>query len=151
MNDLKMMKLALEEAKAAFEMGEVPVGAVLCNAQGEIIATAHNECETTNDPTAHAEILVIQRGCSHLQNWRLTDCTLYVTVEPCPMCAGAIFQSRLTRLVYGTTQSQTGACESVFNIVNHPYLCHQTTVRAGVLEDDCRELMQKFFSSKRIK
>lgn len=148
-NDKKGMLEALKEAKKAFILGEIPIGAIICNQEHRIIARAHNLCETNFDATAHAEILAIQIACKKLKNWRLSDLTLYVTVEPCPMCAGALYQSRIKRLVYGATDWRAGACESVFNVVNNPWLNHQIEVRAGVLEDECITLMKKFFALRR--
>ena len=112
-------------------------------------ASGHNLREKTFDATAHAEIVAIRKACTKLQNWRLSDLTLYVTIEPCPMCAGAIFSSRLKRLVYGATDWRAGGCESVFNIVNNHWLNHQTQIRAGVLEDECSLLVKKFFQTRR--
>lgn len=148
-NDIEGMKEALIEAKKAFAIGEIPIGAIICDDKGNIISRGHNLREKTFDATAHAEIVAIRKACTKLQNWRLSDLTLYVTVEPCPMCAGAIFSSRLKRLVYGATDWRAGGCESVFNIVNNHWLNHQTQIRAGVLEDECSLLVKKFFQTKR--
>ena len=146
--DSQYMELALEEAKAAAAQGEIPVGAVLV-VDDAIIAKDHNQRETLHDATAHAEMLVIQEACAKLKRWRLTDATLYVTLEPCPMCAGAIFNARLGRLVYGAVDSRAGACESVFNIVTNTHLNHQVQVTAGVLAEECGKILQDFLKSKR--
>lgn len=142
------MQLALKEAKIAAERGEVPVGAVVVF-QGEVISRAHNECETRDDPTAHAEVLAIKKASKYLKGWRLTDCTIYVTKEPCPMCAGAIHQARIDRLVYGTRDEKTGAAGTLYDIVRDQRLNHQVEVTAGVCEEECQELLQKFFQKLR--
>ncbi len=144
------MTLALHEARAAMASGEVPVGAVLVqNEDGAVIARAHNQCETMRDATAHAEILAIREAGERLGRWRLTDCTLYVTLEPCPMCAGAIVMARLSRLVYGAPDARAGAIESIFNIPGHPSFQSPLRVTAGVLEDESRALLQAFFRARR--
>ena len=150
-NDKEGMIEALKEAQKAFLLGEIPIGAIICDEQNNIVARGHNLCELNFDPTAHAEMLAIKSACSKIKNWRLSNMTLYVTVEPCPMCAGALFQSRIKRLVYGATDWRAGGCESVFNIVNNPWLNHQIEVRAGVLEDECSFIVKKFFRQKRHK
>ena len=143
------MKLALDEAKKAAKMGEVPVGAIITDSCGKIIARAHNLRETANDATAHAEIIAIREANTKLKSWRLTDLTMYVTLEPCPMCAGAILNSRISRLVYGATDIKAGAVESLFAILSHKKLSADTEIRAGVLEDECKALVQKFFKDRR--
>ena len=148
-NDIEGMREALKEANKAFVLGEIPIGAIICDKYGNIIARGHNLRENTFDATAHAEIIAIKKACQKIHNWRLSNLTIYVTIEPCPMCAGALFISRIARLVYGATDWRAGGCESVFNIVNNPYLNHQIEVRAGVLEDDCRAILKRFFQSKR--
>ena len=148
MDDKKFMKIALEEAKTAGAMGEIPIGAVLV-VSGEIIAKGHNMRETWQDATAHAEVVVIQAACKKLKRWRLTEATLYVTIEPCPMCAGAIIMSRIERLVYGAPDSRAGACESLFNVVNNPALNHQVKVTAGILEQECGKIVKDFMQEKR--
>jgi len=148
MDDKKFMKIALEEAKTAGAMGEIPIGAVLV-VSGEIIAKGHNMRETWQDATAHAEVVVIQAACKKLKRWRLTEATLYVTIEPCPMCAGAIIMSRIDRLVYGAPDSRAGACESLFNVVNNPALNHQVKVTAGILEQECGKIVKDFMQEKR--
>jgi tRNA(adenine34) deaminase len=142
------MGLALEEAKKALVAGEVPIGAVITY-KGEIIARGHNLKETYQDPTAHAEMVVIREAAKKLQSWRLDDCTLYVTLEPCPMCAGAIVQARIPTLVYGATDLKAGAVESVVNLVQHKLLNHQAEVLAGVREEECKQILQDFFQLKR--
>ena len=149
MKDVEYMLLALEEAKKAANIGEVPVGAVIADVCGKIIAKTHNLRETLNDPTAHAEILAIKEAGQKLQKWRLTDLTLYVTLEPCPMCAGAILESRIRRLVYGAMDIKRGAIESMFALFGHKAFNERIEIRAGVLEDECKELLQEFFEKKR--
>lgn len=142
------MGVALEEARVAFDLGEVPIGAVLV-VNGEILARAHNMRETWHDATAHAEVILIQETCKKLGRWRLTGATLYVTIEPCPMCAGALVMSRIDRLVYGSPDYKAGAVESLFNIVNHPGLNHRLEVTAGVRADECSGIMKEFFRMRR--
>lgn len=142
------MQLALDEAHKAYALGEVPIGAVIVS-DGAVIARAHNMKETWQDPTAHAEMLAIQRASQYLQRWRLTGTTLYVTIEPCPMCAGALVQSRIDRLVYGAKDPKAGAVDSLFNIVRNENLNHQLEVTGGVLAEECGALIQTFFRSKR--
>ena len=150
MNDEEYMGLALVEARKAYELGEVPIGAVVVK-DGEVIATAYNLRETGHDATAHAEVLAIRRACEKIGHWRLTGATLYVTIEPCPMCAGALVMSRIDRLVYGAADYKAGAVESLFNITNHSGLNHRIKVRAGVREEECRILMKDFFRERRKK
>ncbi|MDU2064488.1 MAG: tRNA adenosine(34) deaminase TadA [Sporomusaceae bacterium] len=146
--DVLYMNLALDQAKLAGDIGEVPIGAVLV-LNDEVVATAHNRRETWHDATAHAEVIVIREACQKLGRWRLTGATLYVTIEPCPMCAGAIVMSRIDRVVYGSSDYKAGAVESLFNIVQHPGLNHQVDVTAGILADECSSLMKNFFKSRR--
>lgn len=148
-NDNEGMTEALNEARKAFNLGEIPIGAIICDNTGKIIARTHNLREHTHDATAHAEVLAIKEACKLLNNWRLSNCTLYVTLEPCPMCAGALFMSRIKRVVYGKSDFKAGACESIFNIVNNPYLSHQIEVRAGVKENECIAILQQFFKQHR--
>lgn len=150
MDDNYYMQLALQQAKLAAKMQEVPIGAVLVK-DDKVIAQAHNMRETWQDGTAHAEIIVIQQACRALNSWRLNDATLYVTVEPCPMCAGALIMSRITRLVYGCTDSKAGAAESLFNIVSNPSLNHRMKVTAGICEKECKQIIKDFFAAKRYK
>lgn len=143
------MGLALIEARKALELGEVPVGAVVVQADGEVLACDHNRRETERDPTAHAEILALRQAARKLNTWRLDGVTVYVTLEPCPMCAGALVQARVKRLVYGAPDVRGGAVDSVFHLVEHPSLNHRVEVVAGVREEECRLLLQGFFQSLR--
>ena len=147
-DDQKYMKIALSEAKTAAEIGEIPIGAVLV-LDGEIIAKAHNMRETWQDATAHAETIVIREACKKLNRWRLTGATLYVTIEPCPMCAGAIVMSRISRVVDGSPDSKAGAAESLFNVVNNPALNHMVEVTSGVCSEECTQVMKDFFKKRR--
>ena len=149
MTDKNFMALALDEALRAYHEGEVPIGAVLIDEDGILIARDHNRIEQLCDATAHAELLTLRAASTKLNRRRLTDCTLYSTVEPCAMCAGALVLCRVKRLVYGATDSKFGAAESIFNVVNNPALNHQLLVTAGVMETECRALMQKFFTPRR--
>jgi tRNA(adenine34) deaminase len=142
------MRNALVQAEKAFELGEVPIGAIIVK-DSQIIASAFNEKELRHDPTAHAEILVIQRAAEKLGSWRLTDATLYVTLEPCPMCAGAIIQSRLKQLVYGAADLKGGAVGSVMNVLNTTLWNHKVEVVAGVLEEECKGILKSFFKRLR--
>jgi len=148
MDDNYYMELALAEAEKAFAIGEIPIGAVLV-AGGEVIAQAHNMRETWQDATAHAEVIVIREACRLLNRWRLTGTTLYVTIEPCPMCAGALVMSRIDRLVYGSSDYKAGGVESIFNIVQNDALNHQMAVTAGVRADECSAIMKRFFRARR--
>lgn len=150
MNDKENMRLALNEALQAYEEGEVPIGAVLVdNESGILVCSNHNRIEQLQDATAHAEILVIREASEKLRRRRLNNCTLYVTLEPCPMCAGALVLSRVERLVYGAVDSKFGAAESIFNVVNNPALNHQLKVTAGILENESLALLKKFFAERR--
>ncbi|RBP37984.1 tRNA adenosine(34) deaminase TadA [Garciella nitratireducens] len=146
----EFMKLALKEAEKAFDKGEVPIGAIIVKNE-KVIAKAHNQKENLKDPTAHAEILVIREAAKILGTWRLAGCELYVTIEPCPMCAGAVVQSRIQRLVIGAMEPKFGGAGSIFNIVNHPKLNHKIEVIEGTLEEECLQLMQDFFKRLRQK
>ncbi len=148
MNDNYYMGLALEEAQKAYELGEVPIGAVLVM-DNQVIASAHNMRESWHDATAHAEVIAIREACNSLRRWRLTGATLYVTIEPCPMCAGALVMSRIDRLVYGSPDYKAGAVESLFNIVQNPALNHRLEVTAGVRADECTAIMKDFFRQRR--
>ena len=144
------MRLALAEAEKAYARGEIPIGAVLVrNEDGTVVSRGHNLRESKNDATAHAEMEAIREACARLNRWRLSGLTLYVTIEPCAMCAGALVNSRIDRLVYGSTESKFGAVESIFNVVNHRLLNHRLSVTAGVLENECRQLMKDFFRMRR--
>ncbi len=142
------MRVALTQAQMAFEQGEVPIGAVIV-LNGQVIALAHNEKEQNNDPTAHAEVLVIQRAAEVLGTWRLTDAVLYVTLEPCPMCAGAIIQSRIKQVVYGAADLKGGATGSVMNVLDYTLWNHRVDVVAGVLEEECSDILKLFFKRLR--
>jgi tRNA(adenine34) deaminase len=138
------MRVALEQARAALKKGEVPVGAIVVK-DGVIISRAFNSPITLQDPTAHAEILALREAGQKLNNYRLADAELYVTIEPCIMCMGALIQARIKRLIFGSCDKRTGAAVSVFNLANHEKLNHVMEVTPGVLEQDCRELIQNFF------
>jgi len=142
------MRRALDQARQAFEEGEVPVGAVIVH-QDRVIAEAHNQREALNDPTAHAEMIALTQAAGSLGSWRLLDCTLYVTLEPCPMCAGAIVQARLPVVIYGAADPKAGACETLYRITTDPRLNHQALVLGGVLADECRSLLHEFFARQR--
>jgi tRNA(adenine34) deaminase len=144
------MKIALEEACRARQIDEVPVGAVLVTASGELLATAHNRTIVEQDPTAHAEILALRTAAGKLRNYRLLNTTLYVTVEPCVMCTGALVHARVGRLVFGALDPKWGGAGSLYNLATDPRLNHQIEVVAGVCAEECRELMQAYFRSKRI-
>ena len=146
----KFMELALAEAAKAAAIGEVPIGAVIVK-DGQILARAHNMREQWLDATAHAEVIAIREACKRLQNWRLTGCTLYVTVEPCPMCAGAIYNSRVDTVIFGCRDNRAGAVESLFNVLSHPLLNHQPQVIGGILEDRCAAAVRDFFADCRVK
>ena len=142
------MRLALKEAEVARDEDEVPVGAVIIH-DGRIIGKAHNQRERLRDPTAHAEMIAITQAAASLDRWRLTGATLYVTLEPCPMCAGALVLARIDRLVYGATDPKAGACGSLYDIVTDGRLNHRLDVISGVLEEECRSLLQDFFRGRR--
>jgi tRNA(adenine34) deaminase len=144
------MKIALEEARRARQINEVPVGAVLVSASGDLLAEAHNQTIALQDPTAHAEILALRAAAGKLRNYRLLNTTLYVTVEPCVMCTGALVHARVKRLVFGASDPKWGGSGSLYNMAADPRLNHQIEVVAGVCAEECRELMQSFFRSKRI-
>ena len=146
--DRSMMRRALVLAREAADMGEVPVGALIVR-DGKIISQAFNLRETLHDPTAHAERLAITLAGQALGSWRLEGCTLYVTLEPCPMCAGAIVQGRIPRVVYGAADPKAGACASIFQIVSDPRLNHRSEITAGVLERECGEILSLFFQDRR--
>lgn len=146
--DARFMQMALKEAEAAAVEGEVPVGAVITR-DGRILGRAHNQRETLTDPTAHAEIIAITQAAGALEAWRLEGATMYVTLEPCPMCAGALVLARVKRLVYGAADPKAGACGTLYNIVCDERLNHRLEVTAGVLADESRELLQTFFRKRR--
>ena len=144
------IELALEQARKAYSKGEVPVGAVILK-DGVVIGQGHNLKETLKDPTAHAEILAIREAARHEAGWRILDATMYVTLEPCPMCAGAIVMARIPRLVIGTKDPRTGACGSLWNIVCDKRLNHRVEVITGIKEHECRKLLEEFFFELRQK
>lgn len=148
--DEKYMEEALKQAKKAYEKEEVPVGAVIVK-DGKIIARAHNIKEIKQDTTKHAEIIAIQKASKKLNTWRLYGCTMYVTLEPCVMCAGAIIQSRLDKVVVGTMDEKTGACGSVLNIIEDYKFNHIVELKKGVMENECKDILQKFFKELRNK
>ena len=144
----KYMVEALNEAKKAAEMGEVPIGAVIVR-DGEIIAQGHNMTETLKDPTAHAEMIAIRQASAKLGGWRLTGCSMYVTAEPCSMCAGAIVWSRIEKLIIGTMDPKAGACGSVFNIPQDERLNHFVEIETGMMKEQCSLIMKDFFRKLR--
>lgn len=148
--DLAMMRVALEEARAAAAIGEVPIGAaVYRTATGELLARAHNLRERDKDPSAHAEFLAILRACRTVGDWRLNDCSLAVTLEPCPMCAGAIVNARVGRVVYAAPDPKAGACRTLYRIADDPRLNHRAVVIPGVLEQESADLLRGFFAALR--
>ncbi|MFA7608047.1 MAG: tRNA adenosine(34) deaminase TadA, partial [Rhodocyclaceae bacterium] len=148
MSDDDFMRLALAEARQAAEAGEVPVGAAVVRA-GQVIATGRNQPIAAHDPTAHAEIVALRAAAQRLGNYRLDDCDLYVTLEPCPMCTGALLHARVRRVVYGACDPKTGAAGSVVDLFGQTRLNHQTTVTGGVLADHCGLLLRRFFQQRR--
>jgi tRNA(adenine34) deaminase len=149
-SDILFMAIALEEAKRGAEQGEVPVGALLVSSAGEELGRAHNAPVRLMDPTAHAEILALRQGAERSGNYRLAGATLYVTIEPCSMCAGAILHARLARLVFGARDPKAGAVVSLFQILRDPRLNHQVKIREGVLEEECQALIRSFFQVQRL-
>jgi tRNA(adenine34) deaminase len=148
--DLAMMRLALKEARIAAEKGEVPVGAVVARGT-EVIALAHNERETTNDPTAHAELLALRRAAEALDGWRLTGCALYATLEPCPMCAGALHAARISRLVYAAPDPKAGAAGTLYDLPSDSRLNHVFPTERGLLEAEAASLLRTFFKERRTR
>ena len=146
--DATYMDLALAQARTAASLGEVPIGAVIVRS-GVVLSAAHNLRETVNDPTAHAEMLVIRGAAEQIHSWRLTDCTLYVTLEPCPMCAGAILQARIARVVFGAWDPKAGACGSLMDIPAEPRLNHRVRIEGGMRELPSQQLLQEFFRARR--
>ena len=142
------MKEALKEAAKAYSIYEVPVGAIIVH-KDKIIARAYNKRESLKDPTAHGEIIAIKEASQYLDSWRLMDCTLYVTLEPCAMCAGAIINSRIDRVVIGARDPKRGCCGTVEDLTNHPMFNHRSQVEFGVLEDECSRIISKFFKELR--
>lgn len=146
--DTRFMQMALRQAERAYEEGEVPVGAVILH-NDRMVGRAHNQVELLKDPTAHAEIIAITQAASALGDWRLNGTTLYVTKEPCPMCAGAIVSARIDRVVWGMDDPLRGGAISKFQILQHADLNHHVAFQGGVLEEECRALMQRFFKARR--
>ena len=145
----KFMKEALKEAKKAYEKLEIPVGCVIVK-DNKIIARAHNLKETKFDTTKHAEIIAIQKASKKLKSWRLNECEMYVTLEPCSMCAGAIINSRIKKLYYGAKDEKTGAVGSVFNLLKDYKFNHDVEIESGILENECRNILKEFFKNLRI-
>ena len=138
-----------KKAEKAFQQNEIPIGSVVvCNDQ--VIGKGYNQCELLNDPTAHAEIIAISSASNNLRDWRLDDCTLYVTKEPCPMCAGALINSRMKMVVFGMYDEKEGCCGSRYQLCRDPRFKHQLSVKGGIMEDACKLIVQEFFKSKRI-
>lgn len=150
MSDIEFMQYALALAEEAASNDEVPVGAIVVK-NGEIIGKGRNSPITLNDPSAHAEILALRDAANNIGNYRLVDCTLYVTLEPCAMCSGAIQHARIARLVYGANDYKTGACGSVINLMNEPKLNHHAQFEGGLLDTECGAILTKFFAEKRKK
>ncbi|ADO78147.1 tRNA adenosine(34) deaminase TadA [Halanaerobium praevalens] len=149
-NDIKYMKMALAEARKAYQRAEVPIGAVVvCNDQ--VVGRGFNLREQTQDPTTHAEIIALREAASNKVSWRLEDCQLYVTLEPCPMCAGAILQSRIKRLVYGASDPKAGAVRSLYQLLDDNRFNHQVKVEAGIMEKESAQLLKDFFRELRLR
>ncbi len=144
----RWMRAALELARQAYDEGEVPIGAVIVH-DGRIIGEGYNQRESLKDPTAHAEMIAITQAAQSLESWRLLDCKIYVTLEPCPMCAGAIVLARISTVIYGTNDPKAGACHSLFQITDDSRLNHRATVLGGVLQPECKGLLQDFFAAQR--
>ena len=146
----KWMRVALQEAEKAFYVDEVPVGAVVVK-DNLIIGRGYNQCESLHDPTAHAEIIAITSAANTLKDWRLEGCSLYVTKEPCPMCAGALVNARITLLGFGMYDEKEGCCGSLYQLCRDPRFKHQLTVKGGIMEDSCTLMIQEFFKKQREK
>lgn len=148
--NIKFMKEALKEAKRSYQKDEIPVGAVIVK-EGKIIARGHNIKETKTDPTKHAEIIAIQKASKKLQTWRLSGCTMYVTLEPCSMCAGSLIQARIDKVVIGTMDEKTGACGSVLNLLSDYKFNHTVQVETGIMQEECKKILQQFFKELRAR
>ena len=146
--DIRFMKIALKEAKKAFNEDEVPIGAVIVK-DGQVICKSHNKMEKLQKATAHAEILAIEKASKKLKSWRLDGLEMYVTLEPCPMCAGAIVNARIKKVYFGAFEKKSGSAESKFNILSESGLNHKTLYEGGVLEDECSNLIKSYFLTKR--
>lgn len=151
MADIEWMQQALAQAEQAQQLGEVPVGAVLVDAQGQLLATGFNRTIIDHDPTAHAEIVALRAGAKRVQNYRLPGASLYVTLEPCAMCLGAMLHARLARVVFGAPDPKTGVCGSVLNLALEKQLNHHTQVEGGVLAQECGDTLRQFFKERRSK
>ena len=151
MDDERWMRVALDEADAAASKGEVPVGCAIVSKTGELLATGHNLRETDEDPTAHAEVVAIRSAAQKLGTWRLEDTTLYVTLEPCVMCAGAMVNARVGRVVYGAADPKAGACHTLFTIGTDTRLNHRFPVVSGVLAEQCADRLRRFFAALRAR
>ena len=147
---VKWMKVAFREAEKAFEQDEVPIGAVVVQ-NGQIIGRGYNQCESLIDPTAHAEIIAITSASNTIKDWRLKDCQLYVTKEPCPMCAGALINARINMVIFGMYDEKEGCCGSLYQLCRDNRFKHQLTVKGGIMEDACTLMIQEFFKKKREK
>lgn len=147
-DNVRYMQLALRQAQAALDEGEVPVGCVIVH-DGEVIGRAHNQRETLQDPTAHAEILAITQAAAHLGSWRLEDTRMYVTLEPCPMCAGAIILARIPQVYYGATDPKAGCCGTLMNLLDDPRFNHRVQLYPGLLAEDCGAVLTAFFRNIR--
>jgi tRNA(adenine34) deaminase len=149
MTDHELMGLALDEARAAYAAAEVPIGAVVVQPDHGVIGRGHNQRERRQDPTAHAEIIALAQAAAALRSWRLEGCSIYVTLEPCPMCAGAIVQARVPLVVYGCTDPKAGACHTLYQITDDPRLNHRCRVVGGVRAEECADLLRRFFQERR--
>ena len=147
---VKWMKAAFREAEKAFEQDEVPIGAVVVQ-NGQIIGRGYNQCESLIDPTAHAEIIAITSAANTIKDWRLKDCQLYVTKEPCPMCAGALVNARINMVIFGMYDEKEGCCGSLYQLCRDNRFKHQLTVKGGIMEDACTLIIQEFFNKQRKK
>jgi len=147
---VKWMKVAFREAEKAFEQDEVPIGAVVVQ-NGQIIGRGYNQCESLIDPTAHAEIIAITSAANTIKDWRLKDCQLYVTKEPCPMCAGALVNARINMVIFGMYDEKEGCCGSLYQLCRDNRFKHQLTVKGGIMEDACTLIIQEFFKKQREK
>ena len=147
---VKWMKVAFREAEKAFEQDEVPIGAVVVQ-NGQIIGRGYNQCESLTDPTAHAEIIAITSASNTIKDWRLKDCQLYVTKEPCPMCAGALINARINMVIFGMYDEKEGCCGSLYQLCRDNRFKHQLTVKGGIMEDACTLMIQEFFKKQREK
>jgi tRNA(adenine34) deaminase len=151
LDDALYMRLALDQARAAEAAGEVPVGAIVVSPSGIVLAAGNNQVLRTNDPTAHAEIVALRAAGLALNNYRLLDCALFCTLEPCAMCAGAILHARIARLVYAARDPKAGACGSVLSVMNHPALNHRVEITEGILADECSAMLTDFFRARRAR